>query len=106
MRLALHVAIMLLFVCFGLSHALAELPYDQLRNTCVSECCSSKGVDKYYCASYCECKLDGLKASGDEAEQTAIVIHNNPTFLKLNLTCSGPARASAKRSQRRSWAGY
>jgi hypothetical protein len=88
MRLSLRAAIMLLFVCFGLSHALAEVHYDQLKNNCVSDCSSKKGVDKDYCASYCECKLDSLKASGDEAKQNTIM--SSPTEIdNIAMACTG-----------------
>jgi hypothetical protein len=86
MRYALRAAMLLLFACFSLSQAKAELPYNQFMDVCVGEC--SKSADKDYCTSYCQCTVDGLKATGDDAAQTAAMT-NAQSMHNITMTCAG-----------------
>lgn len=86
MRFALHAALLTLLACFSLSHAQAEIPYGQFMSICVGEC--SKGAEKDYCTNYCQCAVDGLKATGDDAAQTAAM--TNPQAMhSITMTCAG-----------------
>lgn len=86
MRPIFHTLVLFLTICVGLSQAHAEIPYAQFMENCVGPC--SKGADKTYCASYCQCTVDGLKASGDEAAQNA-AIANQQTMQEITMNCAG-----------------
>lgn len=86
MRVAFRAIAVLLFACFCLSPARAELPYEEFTNVCVASC--AKSAEKSYCADYCQCNLDGIKAKGDEAAQTA-ALGNVEELNRIAMTCSG-----------------